>query len=239
MDIKNHVNIDVLTVAAFATNLIGYGLMLSSYHKFVYKSPTPTGLAGVEKVQYLLKKDRNLALFASIIAPVTLIGLNYFKNNKTTPNVNVTVFNNNEGLSNLNLNNGFLFFTLNLFKKYPWWLLIILIITIISIYLFDINFIMIKDIMSKINPIYYKLFCLSLIFLVIIYNLISLIILYNYYNKGDNFKIYLIFPEFIQKWFKSIELFSKSLVAFKAYKDLVYRELFVYFIILIIVLIFM
>ena len=66
---SSRITINVVPVCA---NLIGYGVLMRGYVKHVYKQPLLPNLTEVERKNELLRRNRNLALFGLLGAPLTL-----------------------------------------------------------------------------------------------------------------------------------------------------------------------
>jgi hypothetical protein len=208
--------------------LISYGLMMRIYYIIIYKAKISSDLTPVQLKNLEMSRLKQLRIFGGFVAPVTLLGLAYLSGPHSI-NINVNV-NDNNNLSRVSQS----FLGFFIFKnKLPRWLLLLLLLSFLFIFYF-LGFSWIKDIISLINPFYYKIICIILPSLMLSYNLLTLIILFKYYKNRDKINIPEIYPDFIIRWLNFIAVFSESEAGFKALKDMCYKEIVVYILVLIV-----
>jgi hypothetical protein len=113
-----------------------------------------------------------------------------------------------------------LYYVIILKKKIPFWLSL----------LFGFIITIILDFLN--NVIYIKLYCYILCSLIILYQLLNIYLIYKFSQPET--KIFEFYPEFIINWLKEFEEIGKSKEIAKYFKDMYYREIYLYFILIII-----
>ena len=121
------------------------------------------------------------------------------------------------------LNSSSSFFVLcnNIKKKIPFWLSL----------LFGFIITIILDFLN--NVIYIKLYCYILCSLIILYQLLTIYLISKFSQQET--KISEFYPEFIINWLKEFEELSQRNEIAKYFKDMCYREIFLYVSIIIII----
>ena len=100
--------------APVAVNLISYSVMLKGYMKYVYNRPLPSKLTNEQTLRELKLRNRNLAIFSLMAAPLFMVLLRM-----STPGLK-DMFDVNLSTVDLNNNtNGFYLFLSQLNSKIP------------------------------------------------------------------------------------------------------------------------
>jgi len=139
--------------------------------------------------------------------------------------------NNNNNSEVLNSSSSLFLLFNKIIKIIPHWLklsfrLILLIILVLK--LLGVNSIL--DIFNHV--VYFKLYCYISCSLVILYQLLNIYLIYKFSQPET--KIFEFYPEFIINWLKEFEEIGKSKEIAKYFKDMYYREIYLYFILIII-----
>jgi len=232
----------IINVLPAASHLLTYGLILKSYIKIVHNRPYPVNITHYQKLIEDASRKRQLALFSILGAPIVIgafkLGSIAFKDvfSINLPLSNSTdsdllTENNNNNSEVLNSSSSLFLLCNKIIKIIPHWLklsfrLILLIILVLK--LLGVNSIL--DIFN--NVVYFKLYCYISCSLVILYQLLNIYLIYKFSQPET--KIFEFYPEFIINWLKEFEEIGKSKEIAKYFKDMYYREIYLYFILIII-----
>jgi hypothetical protein len=235
---KTQISLNAVPVAC---NAIGYSLILKSYLKHVYNRPYQSNLSENLLNKEQLLRRRHLALFSLVGAPLILFSIresglafkDMFSINLLESSETQTVTSkSNDGFST---NNSGLFLIIKELKnKLPKWLKLSFSFLFISFILIN-KFGLINILNITFDSYYLKVFILSYSFLVIIYLLLNLYFVYLFSIK--KIQISEVLPNFVINWLKDIEVMCSSKEGIQAIKELFYRELLVYIIIIAVVII--
>src|ERR1700727_1763723 len=233
----------IINVLPAASHLLTYGLILKSYIKIVHNRPYPVNITHYQKLIEDASRKRQLALFSILGAPIVIgafkLGSIAFKDvfSINLPLANSTdsdllTENNNNNSEVLNSSSSLFLLFNKIIKIIPHWLklsfrLILLIILVLK--LLGVNSIL--DIFN--NVVYFKLYCYISCSLVILYQLLNIYLIYKFSQPET--KIFEFYPEFIINWLKEFEEIGKSKEIAKYFKDMYYREIFLYVSIIIII----
>jgi hypothetical protein len=225
-----------------ASNLLTYGLVLKTYLKIIHNRPYPINITPTEKLGFASRRNKQLAAFVVLGAPFVMCFLklssipfkDVFSINLPLANYtdsNLLTENKNTNSEVINSSSSLFLLLNNIIKKVPNWLklsfrLILLIILVLK--LLGVHSIL--DFFN--NVIYFKLFSYISCSLVILYQLLT-IYLISKFNKQET-KISEFYPEFIINWLKEIEELSQRNEIAKYFKDMCYREIYLYVSIIII-----
>ena len=137
--------------------------------------------------------------------------------------------------SNIDLiaKSSFFLFLSKLKNKIPSWLKLVFIFFLFSFLIIKLLGFNVLDVLS--NNYYLKMYCYISCSLVILYQILNILLLYKF--SKNNIKIPEILPDFIINWLKDLELVSKDKEYQKEYKPSTYREILMYLILLIIIII--
>ena len=233
-----------LKILPASTALIGYGFVLKNYVKYVHNRPYPE-LNQRNLLHHQRVRNRQLMLFAVLGAPIVIGALRYtsvyFKN---MISINVLPSDHNTSLkerllpdsnNSNNLSNSYLWLLLSkLNNKLPNWLKSVFKLLLIGI--FVIKLLGYKTILTILdNRFYFKLAGIIICLLIIIYDLLNIYLLYKFSKK--DMKISEFLPKFIQKKLKMFEDISSVNEDIKIFKDMYYRNIFVYFLIILVLII--
>jgi hypothetical protein len=100
-----------------AVNAVSYGLVLKSYMKYIHRRPLPIGQSPIEMERLKVMRNRQLALFCILGAPLTM-GLLKASSVPMKEMITVSIGGSQEANSNSNLINSTLFLS-NLINKIP------------------------------------------------------------------------------------------------------------------------
>jgi hypothetical protein len=211
-------------------NLISYSFRLRSYKKQVYNRPYPLNISAAEREIQLAARNRQLAIFAIVGAPLAIMFLRRTAIQlKDMISINYSLGSSSDKVTKNN--SGLLLLLSNLNKKTPNWIKIFFILLFISIIVIKLLGI---GIIEFINNMYYlKIFSYFSCSLAIIFQLINLYLLHKFSNK--NIKISEVLPDFIIKWMKEFEVLSSSKVTIIEFKKDCYIHLCIYIVLVIIV----
>lgn len=225
------VNNGVFTVnlIPFCANLVGYGFILRSYVKHVYNQPYQK--TGVDLNLQKAVRNRNLAIFSLVGAPLTLVLLKALSPSlKEIISVSFPIGNESQLDNNKNLLPGFTVFSF-LNKKIPNWLKLLFKLLLLSLLVLKLLGINILDFM---NSLYYlRMYCYVSCTLVIFYQLLNIYLVHKFSNK--NIKISKVLPDFLINWLKEFEEISSSVENIKEFKKTCYIEICIYLSIIIII----
>ncbi len=241
-------NVDLsLKILPASTALIGYGFVLKNYVKYVHNRPYPD-LSPRNLLHHQRIRNRQLMLFAVLGAPIVIGALRYtsvyFKNmisinvlpsdHYTSPSQRGERLLPDSNNSN-NLSNSYLWLLLSkLNNKLPNWLKSVFKLLLIGIFI--IKLLGYKTILTILdNRFYFKLAGIIICLLIIIYDLLNIYLLYKFSKK--DMKISEFLPKFIQKKLKMFEDISSVNEDIKIFKDMYYRNIFVYFLIILVLII--
>lgn len=232
---KTEITINALPTAV---NLISYSLILKSYMKHIHNRPYPKNISAVEREIQVSSRNRQLALFAVLGAPMAIIFLRSVAISlKDMVSINYSLDNSTDKV--IDSKSGLFLLWSNLNKKVhaflakrPWLKLIfkLLLFIIIVIKLLGIG------IIEFLNSMYYlKIYSYFSCSLGIIYQLTNLYLLHKACNK--DMKISEVLPDFMIKRLKEFEILSSSKDSIIEFKKDCYIHLCIYTVILIIILI--
>lgn len=208
-----------------AVNAVSYGLVLKTYMKYVHNRPLPTGISLVEMEWLSVMRNRQLALFCILGAPLTM-GLLKASSVPLKDMFTVTVGGSQEANSNSNLINSTLFLS-NLITKIPRWIRILFRILFVTILILKFRGFSVMSFFF-INTFNWKLISYTVFSIIIIYHLLNLYLLHQISNK--KIKVLDIWPEFIIQWLKELEDWGSSKAGKKAYKTECYVQITLYLI---------
>lgn len=221
-----------------AMNFIGYNLILRSYMKYVHNRPYAPNLDNTTRQLQVTLRNRQLAAFVVIGAPLVLFGLKQSAISiKEIGSINIpldsSTLSNTDNNNNLNLTNSSLFLLLsNINKKIPNWIklffkLLILIILVIKL----LGFSSILDIIN--NKEYLKIYTYVTCSLFICYQFLNIFMLYIVAKK--KIKISEFLPEFLINWLKEFEIMCQSKENIKEFKNIFYTDILIYLLIIILI----
>ena len=204
---------------------------MRGYINNVYNRPFPANLNQTElKIQHKIR-NRNLAIFSFLVAPLILIclrktglGLNDMSSIEILPN------NSNNNLStNILTKSGIFLMLSNLNNKIPSWVKLILRLIVISIIL--LNLIGFNSLIGVLSNIFYiKLFAYLTCSLVILYQIFNIYLLHKFISK--NIKISPVLPDFIINWLKELETISSNIESSQYFKNSCYIQILIYLLII-------
>ena len=227
-EILNHGKIVVHT-APLCMNLISFSFILRGYMKYVHNKPYPRNLTLQQLTVEKNLRNRNLALFLLLGAPLTLFSI------RTTSLsikdlASIELFSgggSSTDSQSSNTSSLFLFLS-NVNKKLPNWVKILLALLIVSILV--VKYLGIIYILN-INTFYIKLYFYIGFSVAIFYQLLSIYLLHKFSKKNIN--IPEVLPDFIINWLKELEIMSSSKEGIKHLKSLIYIEIIVYILLMI------
>lgn len=229
-----------LNTIPMAVNLFSYGLVMRCYMKLVYNRPYPVGISAVERMKLNAIRERKLAIFAFLGAPVVIVILrNSAISFKDLSTINLPfgssteseLLTENKNTKSINSSISFLFLN-NIYKKIPNWLKLFFKLILLSVLV--LKLLGINSFVGFFNNLFYiKLFCYFSCSLAILYQILNIYLIYKF-SKPET-KISEIFPEFIIKWLKEFEVLGKKKETLKYFKDTCYREIIVYIFIILII----
>ena len=224
----------------FAVNFIGFSLMMRSYMKFVHNRPFEPDITTIEKQIQQKARNRNLALFVFFWAPAILwcvknsapslknmININHDFSSASNSQIN------NNNTSNI-VNSIFLFSYIN--NKIPSWIKLLfklIFFSMIVLKLLGFNF------LDVLNNVYYlKIFSYVSCSLAITYQLLNLYLIYKFYKKNTPPAIPEFLPNFIINWLKEFEILGSTNESFNEFKNMCYREILVYLLLITLITLF-
>ena len=227
-------------VAPTVANLAGFGFVLRSYIKHVHNRPYNSNLNAVQKQMQINMRRKNLALFTLLGCPVVLWALQSTAisyKDQATIKIPIAIGNSkplsvnnsiaNQGLLE-NKESGLLLSSFN--QKLPKWIKIFFKLLLFGIFILKLlGFNHFIDIFHSL--IYLKIFFYVIFLLLIIYQLLNVFILSLFIK--NTYKIPEILPEFLISWFQEFEILSSSSESIKEFKNMCYREIFVYVLIMV------
>ena len=223
------------------TNIIGFGTLLRSYMKYVHNRPYPVELTNQMLLRQKANRNRQLAIFTIIGAPLMLTVLNYSALSMKDlikiefPLTNLVNLNTSDN-NNPNIKNSINYLLIiisNINKKIPIWLKYAIIFWIFSILVIKLLGFNVLDVIF--NKLYMKIYTSILCSLAITYQLLNLYLLHIFTTK--EVKIPEILPDFIINWLKEFEGFQNK-EEIKFFKKLYYTDILIYiamFIVLILI----
>ena len=235
-----------LNAVPIASNAIGYGIIIKNYLRHVHNRPFAPYLNEIQMKSERLLRNKQLAAFSLLGAPLILFSIKYsglamipiplgqgvdmltfnIFGSSHTP----TVISDNSEV----LNSG-LFLIINKIKnKLPKWLKLLFGLLFISLILIN-KFGLINILKIIFDGYYLKLFILSYSFIIILYIFFVLYLVYLFSKK--KIQISEVLPDFIINWLKLIEIMCSSKEGIQAIKNLYYRELVVYLLVITVVFI--
>lgn len=229
-----------LNVVPAAIGLVGYGLVLKSYMKYVHNRPYEPSIVNntVRHMEAIRIRKVQLAIFTLLGAPAVL----HILRKTASPNVKdiftISFFgekNTNTDINSSNLisNNPFLLLLTNFSKKIPYTVKLgfkLIFIILLVLKLLGVSYL---DIFS--NGYYFKMYCYTTCSLVIFYEILSLYLLYLFANKKINISD--ILPDFLINWLKAIRSLSEDKATIKWFKENSYIHILIYLTILCLVII--
>jgi hypothetical protein len=220
--------------APMIINVVGYGLIMKGYMNTVHNRPFPTGLSSEQLVIQRKLRNRNLAIFSFLGAPLILICLRKTSLGlKDLTSIEVNSINNNLSAEKNIQTSGLLLLLSKLNKKMPNWLKYMLNIILISMIL--LNLIGFNSLIEFLNNIFYlKIFAYFLCSLVILYQLLNLYFLHKFIiNKNIN--ISPVLPEFLINWLNDLKLLSLNNESYHYFKNSSYIQIIIYLLIIVLV----
>lgn len=181
--------------APVVANLVGYGLIIKSYMKYVHNRPMDVGITSQAFETQKILRNRQLGLFCIIGAPLAMLLLR----STAIPikDMFTLTIGGESQVANSNSNSiNSIIFLSYLNKKIPNWLKIffkILFVTILVLKLLGFSFLSV----FSINIYYIKVAYYIICSLIIFYHLLCLYLLHKIVNK--NLKILEVLPEFVKK----------------------------------------
>jgi hypothetical protein len=179
-------------------------------------------------------RNRQLTLFLCVGAPALLWSIKTSSVSfKDIGSTNIIL---NSSTDSSIINNSYTMSSLLLFlkNKIPNWFKLIFILLIISITVLKLmGFPILYNLFNKID--YLKWFSVVLCLLAILHNIISLYLIQKYSNKSIS--IPEVLPDFLIKWLSEFKYMGKSSESIKDYKDIYYRGIIVYILIIIFIII--
>ena len=237
-------------------NLLGFWLVLKSYVRFVHNRPYDPNLSDIHRSIERSLRDKQLVLFVFAGAPLVLLSLKAvplkFRDIESFPSCrtdlkgqSIDSLCNNRNINNKNFlpscrsvrlsipygedRTGRVITSLN--SKIGKWIKFLL--GYIFINLFVLNLLGL-NVLSLLNNFYYlKLHFYVSVMIAFLYQICQLYILHLF--LGKRLKISKVLPDFIINWLKMIEIFSENKESIKSFKDICYREIIVYFVLVFIV----
>jgi hypothetical protein len=214
---------------------ISYSLLLKTYIRHIHNRPFDVGISSQKIAAQKIVRNRQLGLFCILGAPLTMLILRFsaipIKDMFSLSIGGDSLVGNSN--SNSDTINSILFLS-SLNKKIPKWLKILfkfLFVTIIVLKLLGFSFLSVLSI----NVFYIKVAYYILFSLIICYHLLSLYLLHKFSKK--NMKILEVWPEFLIKRLKEIEMMSTTKAEIKEFKTNCYMEISVYLILMTITII--
>lgn len=204
---------------------------MRGYMKTVYNSNFPTNISEEHLKLHQKIRNRNLAIFSFIGAPLILICLRKTAITfKDMSSIEISTNNSNNNISTNILNKSGIFLMLsNLNNKIPSWVKLILRLIVISIILLNlIGFNSIINILS--NILYIKIFAYFTCSSVILYQIFNLYFLHRFFCK--NIKISPILPNLIINWLKELESISSTIENYQYFKNSCYIQILIYLLII-------
>ena len=217
-------------VVPLCINLVGYGLIMRSYVKHDYKREFDKNLSFEVLQAQKAARNKNLAIFALICAPITL-GLIKLTSTPLSEilSLELPIQYTNQNLMENPQNKG-IFLLISKIKNYiPEWLKIFLYLIFIS--LLTLKFLGFNFLDVLFNIYYLKIFSYFSSTLAIFYQLTNLYLLNKLAYKGLN--ISNILPQFIIDWLKELEVLSSSKESIIEFKTHCYINISLYLVIII------
>ena len=192
-------------------NFFSYSLLMRTYLKYVHHRPYNSNITERQRVLLQRVRNRQLLLYSIVVAPLAMYILNkgaLSLKDKVTFTINPTIDISNELETNENtyLNSSVILLLLQLNKKIPNWLKLILKLSLLSILIFKL--VGISPIEFIFNVSYLKISSYLLSTLAIFFELFSLYLLHKFSTKKVNIPD--VFPNFIINWLKEFELLGSS-----------------------------
>lgn len=212
-------------------NLIGYKTIVNQYVKHYHNRPFKSIENTEARVLEQTSRNRYLAGFLVLGAPVILMslkaGLGIF--NDTSP-ITIKVGNDDNTPSSMNSAGILGTWILAIQKKIPDWLKFLLKVLGVSLVLLKLfGFSIVSDILLNFDNI--KRFVILGCFLSIFYHILYLYLIYKF-SKGP-VNIPSILPKFLIDWLKDFTIIVESPQTIEIFKDMSYKQLFLYILILI------
>jgi len=220
--------------APMIINVVGYGLIMKGYMNTVHNRPFPTGLSSEQLVIQRKLRNRNLAIFSFLGAPLILICLRKTSLGlKDLTSIEVNSINNNLSAEKNIQTSGLLLLLSKLNNKMPNWLKYMLNIILISMVL--LNLIGFNSLIEFLNNIFYlKIFAYFLCSLVILYQLLNLYFLHKFISN-KNINISPVLPEFLINWLNDLKLLSLNNESYHYFKNSSYIQIIIYLLIIVLV----
>jgi hypothetical protein len=211
---------------------LSYGFMLNSFVKHVHKRPYPQDLT-VEKLnKEILRRNKNLLLFAFLGAPLSIILFN--KTGLMFSDMVTLKYNLSSPIESDTSNNlGLFLFLKNLNKKIPYGFKFLFSLTFVSLSIIKLLGYSIIEFFSDIHNI--ENFTIISALIAIIIQLTDLYFLHRISTK--KMKISEVLPDFIINYLKGIEIASSSKVAIKEFKKECYIQICIYLVIIFLIII--
>jgi len=223
-----------LTVHAVPTvvSVVSYGLVLKTYINNVHNRPFERGLSKSELNIQRKSRQHQLAFFCVLGAPLVMSLLRTsavaFKDM-----FDITIGGNSQAANNNSNTVNSIIFLSYLNNKIPSWLKIffkIIFVTIIVLKLFGFSLGSAFLSVLSINVYYIKVAIYTIFSLRICYNLLNIYLLHKFSNQS--IKILDVWPEFLIKRLKEIEMMSKTKPGRKEFKTGFYLDIIVYLILM-------
>lgn len=223
-----------LTVNAIpvATNAIGYSIIMKTYKTLYHDIPCPKNYDNAQKIKWELTKRRHFFAFAVVGAPLILYTLRLYSIGLKDM-ITVSVTGNGSSEAQTSSSSKFLASGLSLLPKIPNWVKLLFKLFFISLLLLKIFGV--SSIFDIIYNVYYlKIFIISYSTIVILYLILNIYLIYLFYKK--NIHIPEVLPEFIINWLKEFKVISSSKEGVHGFKNMYYREILLYLVIIAIVI---
>jgi len=217
--------------APLLINFSGYGLMLRSDMKYVHNRPLPPFTSDTQNLLYQQIKNRQLALFAFIGAPIALVLLM-----KTALGLKdmISIDLTKDSRSAQSADTASLLFFSGLKNKVPNWLKLLIKLIVLSFFL--LKFLGLNILGILINIYYLKLYCYLSSTIAIVIQLLSLYFLHKFSSsKTTELNLSPVLPDFIKEWLKDLKLASSSKEGINMYKESIYIHITIFFILTILV----
>ena len=226
-----------------AINLISYGSVMWTYINKVKNRPIPSYINTATLLElHLKRREIQLAIFSVLGAPLIvsvlrhsaiplkdMVSIELIGGNETNV-TNTTRVNNNKGI--------FLILVNKIINYIPYWIkfaLILIFILILLIKIIGIENFLNTFVLGK--TIYFKWFGYFSCSFVILFNLLNLYLIHKF--SQSDIKVSKLFPDFLINWLNDFKIISANEDSIKFFKDMYYRDIIVYLVIIVIITLFL
>ena len=234
---NNKIIIHGVPVAAAA---VSYGFVIKTYMSQIHSLPIPAEFnTELLRRRYIHRKNIQLAIFTFVGAPLIVYGIRSIGIGLGDMITFEPQFNSGLTTSSTSHTNQsyFILFLKNITKYIPSWakvLFSLIFISLLILKLFGFENFLLTFILGK--TIYLKLLFLFLCSLAIIFNILNLYLI-HLFSQSD-IKISKLLPNFLIEWLEDFKLFSKNESGIKILRDMYYREIIIYLILIVLIIIF-